>query len=193
VASLIGAILLMAAPIPAAASEEAEALIQHSADDVAAIIANPSATVREKRSDIWQIIDRNTNSEQLARSTLGNYAGALPQKEIDRYVGAFRRYMRLQYAGQLAEATSLETTVTGSSEMRRSHATRVMSKVSLSGDVAHEVDWRVVGDEFVSDIQIDGIWLISDLKNRLDPVLAKSGGSIDAAIAYLNRDLPSDE
>ncbi|HXZ67214.1 MAG TPA: ABC transporter substrate-binding protein [Alphaproteobacteria bacterium] len=192
-ACLVAAALLLAAPGAASASEAAEGFIQHCADDVAAIVSNRAATVHDKRSDIWQVIDRSTNSEQLARETLGDYAAPLPQKQIDRYVRAFRRYMRLRYAGELATALELEMTVTGSNEMRRSHNTRVMSRVSINGGHAREVDWRVVDDQFIADVQVNSVWLISDLKSQLEPVLVQSGGKLDAAIDYLNKRVKENE
>jgi len=193
VIGIVAAGLLLGQAQPATASEAAEDFIQHCADDVSAILSNQSETLREKRSDIWQIIDRSTNSEQLARATLGNYAAGLPQREIDRYVRAFRRYMRFHFAGELASASSLDLRVTGSSETRRSHATRVSSKVSLSGGEEREVDWRVADDEFITDVQVDGLWLISDLKSRINTLLLESNGNITAAVDYINRDLPDDD
>ncbi|MFZ1991322.1 MAG: ABC transporter substrate-binding protein [Alphaproteobacteria bacterium] len=192
-AGLIGLALLLAWPAAASASEAAEGFIQHCADDVAAIVSNRAATLRDKRSDIWQVIDRSTNSEQLARVTLGDYAAPLPQKEIDRYVQAFRRYVRLRYAGELATALEIELTVTGSNEMHRSRGTRVTSRVSINGGRAREVDWRVVDDQFIADVQVDGVWLVSDLKSRLEPVLVQSGGKLDAAIDYLNHHVQENE
>jgi len=192
-AGLIGLAFLLAWPAAASASEAAEGFIQHCADDVAAIVSNRSETVRDKRSDIWQVIDRSINSEQLARVTLGDYAAPLPQHEIDRYVQAFRRYVRLRYAGELATALEIEVSVTGSNEMRRSRSTRVTSRVSINGGRAREVDWRVVDDQFVADVQVDGVWLVSDLKSRLEPILVQSGGKLDAAIDYLNREVHENE
>ena len=192
-AGSIALAILIAAPMAASASEAAEGFIQHCGEDVSAIVSNSSQTTRDKRSDIWQIIDRSINSEQIARATLGDYAAPLSQREIDRYVQALRRYVRLRYAGELATAFELEMTITGSNEMRRSRGTRVTSRVSINGGRAREVDWRVVDDQFIADVQIDGVWLVSDLKSRLDPVLMQSGGALDAAIDYLNDQIKEDE
>ena len=186
-AGLAGLLIVLWLPSAVAASELAETFIQQRADEVTAIIANRTATVRDKRSDIWQVIDGSINSEQMARTTLGAYAAPLSQREIDRYVQAFRRYVRVCYAGELASASNLEIKINGSSEMRRSRGTRVTSRVSINGDRGHEVDWRVLDDQFVADVQIDGIWLVSDLRSQLDPVLRQSGGKLNAAIDYLDR------
>src|SRR5262249_34225734 len=132
-AGLIAFALVLATPQAAPASEEAESFIQHCGDEVNAIVSNRSASTRDKRSAIWQVINRSINSEQLARTTLGDYAAPLRQQEIDRYVQAFRRYLRLRYAGELASVFELELTVTGSNEIRRSHGTRVTSRVSIDG------------------------------------------------------------
>ena len=192
-AGLIGIAVLLAMPQAALASEAAEDFIRHCAEDVSSIVANRSESAREKRSDIWQVIDRSINSEQLARTTLGDYAAPLHQREIDRYVQAFRRYVRVRYAGELASAFELELTVTGSNELRRSRGTRVTSRASIDGARAREIDWHVADDQFITDVQVDGIWLLSDLKSRLAPVLMQSGGSVDAAIEYLNGQAKDDE
>lgn len=192
-AGLAGLVIVFAAQSAALAGEAAEDFIRHNADDVSAIVSNNTAAVRDKRSDIWQVIDRSINSEQLARVTLGDYAAPLSQREIDRYVQAFRRYVRLRYAGELATALDIEVRVTGSSEMRRSRGTRVTSRVSINGGRAREVDWRVVDDQFVADVQVDGVWLISDLKSQLEPILMQSGGKLDAAIDYLNGQIKENE
>ncbi len=183
---MIGLLLVLTVCSPASASQRAEGFIQSHANDVVAVVNNRTATTRAKRADIWLVIDRSVNSEAMARATLGAYAAPIRQKEIDHYVLAFRRYLRARYAGELARAFDLAIEVTGSSELRGGRGTRVTSLVSIEGRRVREVDWRVVGDRFIADIEFDGVWMIDDLKKRLAPVLMKSPGKLDGAIAYLD-------
>lgn len=187
-AGLIGLLLVLTTAPRAFAGDAAENLLRRRADDIIAIVNNRTASAQDKRSDIWLVIDRSIDSEAVARATLGAYAAPIRQHEIDRYIQAFRRYVRARYAGALARASDLEVEVTGSNEMRGGSGTLVSTRVSIDGDRPHEVDWRIADDRFVADVEIDGVWLVRDLRDRLAPVLMKSsGGKLDDAIAYLDR------
>jgi ABC-type transporter MlaC component len=173
----------LAAP-PVIAGTPAETYVQELANKVMAIINDGSLSEPQKTSRISDIVDENIDIKAIALFTLGQYRKTATQGEIDAYVPVFRRYLIEFYVGQLSQYEGLSFTVTGSLDYGGQKGTIVTSQAEGAGDTT-KINWRVVNNSSIMDVEIEGVWMALDLREQLVSVIDQNHGRVSAATERL--------
>jgi phospholipid transport system substrate-binding protein len=173
----------LAAP-PAFAGQAAETCVQELANEVMAIINDASLSERQKKSRIGDIADRNIDIKGIALFTLGQYRKSATQAEIDEYVPVFRLYLIEFYVGQLSQYEGMSFTVTGSRDIGGQKGTIVSSEANADGEIT-KINWRVVNNSSIMDVEIEGVWMALDLREQLVSVIDQNHGRVSAATERL--------
>jgi phospholipid transport system substrate-binding protein len=184
-AAAFAAFLLFAfAAPPASAGKAAEEYVQELANEVMAIINDGALSERQKKSRISDIVDENLDIEGIALFTLGQYRKTATEDEIDAYVPVFREYLIEFYVGQLSQFEGATLTVTGSHDYGGQKGTIVTSEAEGDGDTT-EINWRVINNSSIMDVEIKGVWMALDLREQLVAVIDQNHGRVSAATERL--------
>ncbi|MFO1187014.1 MAG: ABC transporter substrate-binding protein [Alphaproteobacteria bacterium] len=177
-------LMLFAAP-DARAGKAAEAYVQKLADDAMAIINNSSLSKAQKNTQLGTLLDANIEVEKIGLFTLGPHRRTAAQGDLDAYLAAFHEYLIAYYVKNLGNLSRATFKVTGSSDLSRNRGTVVASTASGDGGDPIEINWRVVNDSSVQDIQVAGVWMALSLREQMVSVIDNNQGKVAAATAKL--------
>jgi phospholipid transport system substrate-binding protein len=181
---LAGPVLLAALclPIAAYANQASEQFIRERAVKVVAVL-NGNAPIAQKRDELSTLVDENVGIEAIAYYTLGKYRSGASEDELDRYVSAFKDYLFAYYIKPAAGFSGITLTVTGSTDLASGNASIVHTVAKTPGST--ELDWYVLGNSSIVDVEIAGISAAKLLRAQVLAVIGLSGGKISAATDLL--------
>jgi phospholipid transport system substrate-binding protein len=175
--------IALAAP-PAWAGNAAETFVQELANEAMAIINDDALSARQKKAQMSDILDANIDIEGIALFTLGQYRKTATPAEIEDYVPMFRLYLIEFYIGKLSQYEGMSFTVTGSHDYGGQKGTVVTSEADVDGDTT-EINWRVLNNSSIMDVEIEGVWMALDLREQLVSVIDQNHGRVSAATERL--------
>jgi phospholipid transport system substrate-binding protein len=175
--------IALAAP-PAWAGNAAETFVQELANEAMAIINDDALSARQKKAQMSDILDANIDIEGIALFTLGQYRKTATPAEIEDYVPMFRLYLIEFYIGKLSQYEGMSFTVTGSHDYGGQKGTVVTSDADVDGDTT-EINWRVLNNSSIMDVEIEGVWMALDLREQLVSVIDQNHGRVSAATERL--------
>ena len=178
-ALLIGAVFL---PTMANASRAAEAFIRDRAVKVVAVL-NSAESIERKRDELSALVDENVDIQRIAYYTLGSYRASANAGDLDRYVAAFKDYLFAYYIKPAAGFSGIALTVTGTIDLPEGRGSLVQTVAKTPSSV--ELDWYVLGDSSIVDVEIAGFSAAKLLRAQVIAVLALNGGKISAATSLL--------
>ncbi len=176
------ALLLIAliAPAFAHANPASEKFIAERAVRVVEVL-NGTETKEQKQEELTKLVDENVDIERIAYYTLGKYRASASQDELDRYIAAFKDYLFAYYIKPAAGFSGITLEVTGSTDVPGGSIVHTVAKTPSSFDL----DWYVIGDGSVVDVQIAGISAAKLLRAQVLAVIGLSGSKVSAATGLL--------
>lgn len=177
---------VLAAP-GAEAGKASEAYVQKLADDAIAIINNPSLSKAQKDTQLGALLDANIEIEKIGLFTLGPHRRDAAQGDLDAYLAAFHDYLIAYYIKNLGNLSRATFRITGSSDLSGSRGTVVMSTASGDGGEPIDINWRIVNDNSVQDVQVAGVWMALSLREQMVSVIDNNQGKVSAATAKLKQ------
>jgi phospholipid transport system substrate-binding protein len=169
---------------PAYANKDAEAFVQHAANDVMDVINNTSLSHRQKKQRIGDIVDEYVDSDAIADFSLGRHRRSATPHELDEFHQLFRDYITNYYVENLSNFEGATLKVTGSHSLGGRKGTIVTSVARAQDTDETEIDWRV-RDSQIIDVRIANFWMALTLREQLDDVISRHGGRVSAAIDRL--------
>lgn len=163
-------IALSAAPVNAAYMNcPGAALVQSAARSFAA------ASRSRDPAQFAVAVSRYSDVGSLALFALGPYRSSLPPGRKAAYVAKVRTFMGhflADHARVFANATlEIESCVDG----------RISSAAG-----GRDIVWRISGNR-VRDVQVEGVWLVAELRSKFVSVLNRGHGDIDVLFNFLDR------
>jgi len=169
-------------PIGARANQTSEQFVQERAARVVAIL-NSSESIAQKRDGLTQLVEENVGIERIAYYTLGKYRAEAKPEDLESYVAAFRAYLFAYYIRPAAGFSGITLTVTGSTDVPGGKGAIVHTVAKTPGKT--ELDWYVLDDSSIVDVEIAGISAANLLRAQVSAVLALNGGKVSAATDLL--------
>lgn len=180
------ALILMAVAAPAAqAGKAAEAYVQKLADDAMAIINDASLSQDQKKAHLTTLLDANIDVKAIGLFTLGQYRKGASEADLSAYIPVFHDYLIGFYVKNLSGLGKASFRVTGSTDLSGNKGTVVNSIASSDQSEPTEINWRVLNDTSVQDVQIAGAWMALALREQMVTVIDANQGKISAATAKL--------
>jgi len=178
-------ILLVFAPPLAQAGKAAQAYVQKLADDAMGIINNAALSKEEKKAQLTTLLDANIDVKTIALFTLGQYRKGASDADLDAYIPVFHDYLIGFYIKNLSGLGQASFRITGSTDLAGNKGTVVKSLATGDGGEPMEINWRVLNDASVQDVQIAGAWMALALREQMVTVIDANQGRISAATAKL--------
>jgi len=195
-ADLIAALVVLtglcfSAPAAFAASP-AETFVQQNIDKGYVILNNASLPADQRRQQFRNFMLGLTDTNRIARFTLGQYANGATKSDLDMFENAFTDYAVAVYESRLSKYKGQTLKVTGSME-------RAADDIVVNADVINpgapsnaqpiKVAFRVrktpEGRPIITDMQVEGVWLALSQRSDFTGFLQQHGGSIAALTDHL--------
>lgn len=170
------------APFAAQANPASEKFIAERAARVVQVL-NSADPIAQKRDELSALVDENVDIETIATYTLGRYRASASQEELDRYISAFKDYLFAYYIKPAAGFSGIALTVTGSSDVPGGKGSIVHTVAKTPSSI--NLDWYVIGDGSIVDVEIAGISAAKILRAQVLAVIGLSGGKVSAATGLL--------
>lgn len=188
-ATAAGAALALLGLPPAHAQAGAEGFVRRFADQLVAIVNGPQGA-GAKRAALTPVIDQNVDVPTVARFCLGRFWTQATPAQQQQYVTLFHQVMLNNISGHLGDYTGVRYQLTGAHAQGADEI--VGSTIERPQQPTIDVQWVVsteTGAPKIIDVVAEGSSL--RLTNRQDyaSFLSRNGGSIDALIAALRRQL----
>jgi phospholipid transport system substrate-binding protein len=196
-ANLIASIAVLAVMVfsagPVFAVTPAEAYVQQNIDKGYVILNNASLPVDQRRMQFRNFMLALTDTNRIARFTLGQYANGASKGDLDTFESAFTDYAVAVYESRLSKYKGQTLKVTGSTE-------RAADDIVVNADVINpgaqnnaqpiKVAFRVRktadGRPIITDMQVEGVWLALSQRSDFTGFLQQHGGSITALTDHLH-------
>jgi phospholipid transport system substrate-binding protein len=187
---LLAALLLSGAAVPVGSLEAAtapEKYVQGIAKDVLAL-ANSGVRGTALRSRFVSLLQRHSDIRSIALFSLGNYQKELPADLRSKYFDLVVRYTAGLFAFYIEDFAGSSFDIKSSKPQGK--AIIVDSAIRYTGGQTSPVKWRVVnvGSGFrVNDVNVRGIWLSLQMRDKFTSVLKQNKGDFAALLDYLRQ------
>lgn len=187
---LLTALLLSGAaltPELAGAATGPENYVQRIAKDVLAL-ANSGVRGGPLRSRFVSLLQRHSDINNIALFSLGSYRSDLPSSLKSKYFDLVVLYTAGLFAFYIEDFAGLGFDIK-SSKPQGSYII-IDSAIRYQGGSSSPVKWRVrnVGKGFrVNDVNVRGIWLSLQMRDKFTSVLKQNKGNFEALLDYLRK------
>jgi phospholipid transport system substrate-binding protein len=187
---LLTALLMSGAAFPAGlagATTAPEKYVEGIAQDVLAL-ANSGVRGNSLRSRFVSLLQRHSDIRSIAMFSLGNYQKELPSALRSRYFDLVVRYTAGLFAYYVDDFAGSGFDIKSSKSQGK--AIIVDSAIRYQGGTSSPVKWRVVnvGSGFrVNDVNVRGIWLSLQMRDKFTSVLKQNKGDFGALLDYLRK------
>lgn len=187
---LLTALLMSGAVLPtglAGATTAPEKYVEGIAQDVLAL-ANSGVRGSSLRSRFVSLLQRHSDIRSIAMFSLGNYQKELPSALRSRYFDLVVRYTAGLFAFYVDDFAGSGFDIKSSKPQGK--AIIVDSAIRYEGGTSSPVKWRVVsvGSGFrVNDVNVRGIWLSLQMRDKFTSVLKQNKGDFEALLDYLRK------
>lgn len=177
------------APLPR--DEGAEQFVQVQGQRLISILADKSQPMPDKMAAFRAAVDDVADVPEITKFVLGVYARSITPDQMQRFAAVFQDYVQDMFVQHLSDFHADTVTVNGSAARLPGD---VLVKTTLTGPDAKPtvLSWRVLGSGSswkVVDVQIAAGSLAFELRNDFVSTLDDQGGSIDALISRLQREV----
>jgi phospholipid transport system substrate-binding protein len=178
-----------ACPLPAfaAAANPAETFVQQNIDRGYVILNNASLPADQRHVQFRNFMLSVIEIKRIGMFTLGQYANGASKADIDAFTNAFTDYAVAVYESRLRKYKGLTLTVTGSIQ-------RATDDVVVDADVVNpnaasnappiKAAFRVRnssdGKPVITDVQVEGIWLVLSQRSDFTGFLQQHSGRLSA-------------
>jgi phospholipid transport system substrate-binding protein len=175
-------LITLISPAAAHANQASESFIAERAVRVVQVL-NSADPIEKKRDELSQLVDENVDIEKVAYYTLGKYRATASEEELNQYISAFKGYLFAYYVKPAAGFSGITLKVTGSVDLPDGKGSIVHTVAKTPS--SFELDWYVIGDSSIVDVEIAGISAAKLLRAQVLAVLALNGGKVSAATGLL--------
>ena len=186
-ATIILVLTMALCAAPAIAVTQAEGFVQQSVDRGYTILNDSSLPADQRHLQFRNFMLGLTDTNRIARFTLGQYAKGASKVELDAFESEFADFELTTYESLLSKFKGLTLKVTGSTELAeddivvnvdvvRSASVKNVQPIKAAFRLRKTVDDRLI----VADIQVEGIWLSLAQRSDFTGFLQQHGGSITA-------------
>jgi phospholipid transport system substrate-binding protein len=172
---------------PASAqSPGANAFVTHFANDLIQIINGPGGAA-EKKAELTPVIDRYVDVPTIARFCLGRFwSTATPAQQLE-YVTLFHKVLLNNISGHLGDYRGVSYTMSG--DTSQGGNTLVGTQITRPNQPQINVQWVVDSTPKVIDVIAEGTSMRLTSRSDYASYLGQHGGSIDALLSALHRQL----
>jgi phospholipid transport system substrate-binding protein len=187
---LLAALLMSGAALPASlagAATAPEKYVQAIAKDVLAL-ANSGVRGGALQSRFVSLLQRHSDIRSIAMFSLGNYQKEFPSALRSQYYDLVVRYTAGLFAFYVEDFAGSGFDIKSSKAQGK--AIIVDSAIRYEGGTSSPVKWRVVnvGSGFrVNDVNVRGIWLSLQMRDKFTSVLKQNKGDFAALLDYLRK------
>lgn len=178
----------------AAANPDAEKFTNDLLQRGVAILRDARGDQGSRRARLHQLVLQNVDARKTALFALGNSRRGLRPQAVERYVGAFTDYITTIYESRFEKYRDLEIKVINSIDNGPGDAT-VLTQGAAGKDRARGADKDPIiigfrlnggnGSYKIVDVQIAGIWVSIDQRERFAEMMSKNNNDIGALTAFL--------
>jgi len=179
VAGLTVGWLLCAGSAPsvgAAAPDSPTAVVQQTADEVVAVLADKGLNAAQKRSKVEQIVYAHFDFTTLSKLVLArNWKQLSPTQQHD-FVEEFKRHLSVTYGRNVETYNNERAVITGDREEKDGDWT-VKTKILRPSAADILVDYRLRkqdGTWQVIDVIIEGVSLVANFRSQFQEILTSS-------------------
>jgi phospholipid transport system substrate-binding protein len=163
-------------------SDEAEAFVRNKIDAGFAILNDTALSPAQRRAQFREFLLSIVDSRRVGLFTLGTYARNSSQDEIDRFVAAYTDFSIALYQSYFDKYKGETLRVTGSTA-RNEDDVIVNTDVVGEGTPQYKLAFRVRrgerGQQILTDVQIEGAWLVLNQRSDFGSYLQQHGGMLD--------------
>jgi ABC-type transporter MlaC component len=173
----------------ALANPDAEKFVGALMDQGQAILKNQNDAARH--AQLHQLVIQNVDARKTALFALGAYQRGLPRQAVEQYVAAFTDYITTIYETKLEKYRDLDIKVLNSLDNGPNDATVLTQGKPANERAAKDpiiIGFRLAGGAGrykIVDVQIAGIWISIDQRERFADMMSKNNGDIHALTGYL--------
>ncbi len=155
-------------------------------------ILRESGNEAGRKARLHQLVLQNVDARKTAMFALGNARRGLPPQAVEAYVRAFSDYITTIYESRFEKYRDLEIKVLNSIDNGPGDAT-VLTQGAPGKDRAGGKDPIIIGFRLnggngsykIVDVQIAGIWVSIDQRERFAEMMSKNNNDIRALTAFL--------
>ena len=174
---------------PAAASPEgAAAFVQRIADDVIALVSDPSVPAAQRERMLADEFRATFDLATISRYTLGRYWDTATVAERAEYQALFVDYLVRKYVGLTRFAYGGERLVVTATQAADARNIMVTSRIERSDGDPVTVVWQVRdadGAYLAIDAIVEGVSLVRMLREEFTSVVRNNGGDVGTLIAMM--------
>lgn len=174
---------------PAAASPEgAAAFVQRIADDVIALVSDPSVPAAQRERMLADEFRATFDLATISRYTLGRYWDTATVAERAEYQALFVDYLVRKYVGLTRFAYGGERLVVTATQAADARNIMVTSRIERSDGDPVTVVWQVRdadGAYLAIDAIVEGVSLVRMLREEFTSVVRNNGGEVGTLIAMM--------
>jgi phospholipid transport system substrate-binding protein len=172
---------------PASAqSPGANAFVTHFANDLIQIINGPGGAA-EKKAELTPVIDRYVDVPTIARFCLGRFWSTATPAQQQEYVTLFHKVLLNNISGHLGDYRGVSYTMSG--DTSQGGNTLVGTQITRPNQPQINVQWVVDSTPKVIDVIAEGTSMRLTSRSDYASYLGQHGGSIDALLSALHRQL----
>lgn len=174
---------------PAAASPEgAAAFVQRIADDVIALVSDPSVPAAQRERMLADEFRATFDLATISRYTLGRYWDTATVAERAEYQALFVDYLVRKYVGLTRFAYGGERLVVTATQAADARNIMVTSRIERSDGDPVTVVWQVRdadGAYLAIDAIVEGVSLVRMLREEFTSVVRNNGGDVGTLITMM--------
>jgi len=175
---IVVAVLLLSIVTDAARAEDTPtAVVQATADQVVAVLADKSQTVPQKREKIEEIVSRYFDFATLSKLVLGRNWKALKPEQQTQFVEEFRHHLSVTYGKNVEEYNDEKAVITGDRKEADGDWT-VKTKILRPNAQPILVDYRLrkqTDGWMVIDVIIEGTSLVANFRSQFQEIVSREG------------------
>jgi phospholipid transport system substrate-binding protein len=175
-ASLVAALMLVGAPASGSVRSPTETM-QLTIDAVLAVLGDPALDAAGRRSAIEKIAYERFDMVTVSRLVLARNWKRFTPEQREEYIAEFKIYLANNYGGRIERYDQEQVEITGTRNEPRGDIT-VHTRI-LGGEFANAVvDYRLRkrdGEWRIIDVIIEGISMVSNLRDQFKVVLGRGG------------------
>lgn len=185
----LGFIGLAATPALAVEPDEAQSLVEATANEI--ISAASAGSVSDKSKALQRILQRRADVNRISRYTVGRKWNQMSSSQRSRYTAAIIPYISSRFAKGFNDFRGGSLDVKSAVKVKRGKEIRVVVR-SIgrrgNGGSATDIEWEIAdrgGRAVVLDVKIENLSLVIQQRQEINSLLASVGGNFDKLIAKL--------
>ncbi|HEX5280905.1 MAG TPA: ABC transporter substrate-binding protein [Micropepsaceae bacterium] len=163
-----------------ASQSAAESFVQQNIDHAYALLGDASLPQARRNALFRTFLLSLTDTDRVARFTLGQYANSAPPAAVADFENAFADYGVAVYESRLSQFKDLKIHVTGSAVLKEDDT--VVAAIASGSATPVRLGFRIRKDSngrlILTDMDVEGIWLALWERADFTSFLQQHGGDV---------------